>query len=125
MVIMTIVGLEDELEKTIDDKPCIGIIFRFNEDAWIGSDGDVNFRKRLRWIKSKSCTGCPKCDWLYDDLSERISNYDLMRDHDIGIDYEDCVHGKLYRLQVGNVSRDWESGVVDDYDLEFVEYKEE
>jgi hypothetical protein len=33
-------------------------------------------------------------------------------------------HGALYDLRVTNISRDWETGIVDDYDFEFVKRKE-
>ena len=36
----------------------------------------------------------------------------------------DVEHNGLYTINATNISRDWESGYVDDYDLELVRYDE-
>ena len=33
-------------------------------------------------------------------------------------------NGAIYTLSVTEISRDWESGVVDDYELQFVKYRQ-
>ena len=115
---------EFELDKIVDDDPevCKGLVFRCERTAWFGIDQDINFRRRFRLLKRKSCPGCSKCDWMWDDLSERFSDFGSQQD---GIDYDDCEHGKLYELQTTDVSYDYESGFVDSYNMKFVEVKED
>jgi hypothetical protein len=97
-------------------EPCQGLIFRYNREHWIGKAGDLNFRDRFRWNKTLSCDGCEKCDWMWDDLGEFMGVY---MD---GIIFNNPTQDKLYRLSVVNITRDWESGHVDGYDLEMVEW---
>ena len=64
-----------ELTERPQPEVCKGQIYRAAYDAWVGSDGDVNFRQRFRWVKSKSCEGCDQCDWLSEDL-DNFMDYD-------------------------------------------------
>ena len=111
---LTLEELKDAF-KSIDlnkvGEQCKGLVFRCEITTWVGKDNDVNFRERYRFIKSMSCEGCDQCGYLWDDIRE-----------DIPI-IHNGEHGKLYTLEVVNMSRDWESGCVDDWDLEFVEMK--
>jgi hypothetical protein len=34
-------------------------------------------------------------------------------------------NGKLYKLMITNISKDWETGFVDNYDIKFEELEEE
>lgn len=109
-------------ETNPEPKPtCNGLVFRYEKTAWIGSAGDINFKDRFRPIKSKSCTGCEECGYLQDELQERLSEYS--NGWDIII-CDNPIDGKLYTPSVTNISRDWETGLVDDWDIEFTEYVE-
>jgi hypothetical protein len=70
-------------------------------------------------MKRMSCAGCSHCGALLEDLQERLSLYG-----DDKFVYapvvQDAENGALYTLAVANESRDWETGIVDDWDLEFV-----
>ena len=113
-------AFREEMEKAKNPGPeCKGLIFRYSRDVWIGSDNDVNFRDRFRWNKTLSCDGCDKCLWMWDDLQEFMGDYSKGE----GVMF-DGVQDKLYQLMVTNISTDWESGHVDDSDLEFVKCEE-
>lgn len=102
------------LEK--NPKPhCKGIIFRADCQNYIGKKGEIVFKTVLKQLKKKSCPGCEQCGWLESDIREFIS-FDTPF---LGI--ENIEPNKFYTFQVTNISKDWESGIVDDWDLEIVE----
>ena len=106
--------LVDLLVKSPEDKiVCKGRIYRGKQDAFINVKGEYVYRERMIPLKRQSCSGCDKCGWMDEDLSEFVGNDTLPIIQNI----ED---GATYRLSVVNESRDWESGHVDDYDFEFV-----
>lgn len=112
-----------DLVKETDPEPesCKGLVFRCEQTGWVGSDKDVNFRERYRFLVRKSCPGCSKCEWMFDDLWERLSDsswgWNSIR--------HEGENGKLYKLVITNISKDWETGLVDDYDLEFEPIEEQ
>jgi len=118
---MSKISFNDALNEMYNDtKPkCKGIVFRASVSQWMSVQRDINFKKQLRVLKRKSCPGCEQCHWLWDDLSERMSEF--YPQDSIIADVED---GKLYTIITTNLSTDWESGIIDGYDLEFIEYKE-
>ena len=99
-------------------KDCKGQIYRFALDRWVGSDADVNVRYRYRYLASKSCSGCEKCAWLNEALREHLSNLAYGFGGEVH-EYDTPVVGALYQLKMVNVSTDWESGYVDDFDIAF------
>lgn len=99
---------------TVEPIKCKGLFYRGSVENYIGSDGDVNFRTRLRPLKRPSCTGCQKCEWLVDHITEMFGCYNDPSNI-AGID-----QGALYELKVTGYSTDWESGMIDDVDVEFV-----
>jgi len=60
-------------------------------------------------LKKKSCPGCEKCGFLLEDLSQNES-----------VIIPEIEHDELYTVVVTNISKDWETGYVDDWDLEVV-----
>jgi hypothetical protein len=66
-------------------------------------------------MKRLSCHGCEDC-----------FGYDFKEDVENGcgiLGLEKVVDKKLYRIEMCNLSRDYETGVVDDWDLQIVEFK--
>jgi hypothetical protein len=94
---------------------CKGLVFRANRSQYF-TGSTLASRTELRLLKRKSCPGCEKCGWLWDELRQSDFNNRL--------DFDAVSHGKCYTIDMCNVSTDWESGVIDDYDLEFIEVKE-
>jgi hypothetical protein len=68
-------------------------------------------------MKKLSCKGCEHCGWLDEALCEICNDWSL-----IGIN--DVIDGNLYKIVACNESKDWESGMVDSYDLKLEEYKQ-
>ena len=100
-----------------NEKPCEGWFFRGIENHYFNGT-DLVSTKRLRKLKRKSCSnpGCPTCDWLHEIF---IYHHEM--------DYQDMSfveQGKLYQLVIVP-HRDWESGIVDDYEIEFEERQDD
>ena len=87
---------------------CKGKIYRVRESSFMRANGAIVYQRSYQPLKRKSCPGCPACLWMEDYLQE--IDYKVA---DAGYD------GDIVRLVVTNVTHDWESGIVDGYDLEF------
>lgn len=99
-------------------KICKGQVFRARETMYEQpSNGGYVYKVEMIPLKRKSCPGCSKCEWMYEAVSDAISGGYLMLPRII----EDK---GLYTVAITNESRDWESGIVDDYDVEFIEWRE-
>ena len=92
---------------------CKGLIYRGYHSKYIDNKG-LHVRQGFKLLKRKSCTGCIKCGFLIDSMMEVPDS----------IIYPEIENGKLYSCCVTNESRDWETGYIDDYDIEFYEVKE-
>jgi len=88
---------------------CKGLIFRLHINFFKNSKGHIVYKETMVPLKRRSCPGCQYCGFLLDDLSE----------HDHMPIVEDPEHGALYMLGVTNESRDFETGIIDDWDLIF------
>ena len=95
-------------------KECKGLIYRGNVSLCQTNRG-VLFQIRLNELKRKSCSGCPKCEFLRESLGELDINYYPL----LGL--EKVKQDGLYTIRAINLKKDWETGHVDDWDLEVVE----
>jgi hypothetical protein len=103
-------------EQTIEH--CKGLTFRgFYNQYYL--DGKFEIKQGIKLLKRKSCSGCEQCFFLHDALRE-LSDIEGA----IVLPKEGLRNGKLYSVQIINESRDWESGMVDAYDLEIFEATE-
>jgi hypothetical protein len=114
-----------ELKIMADDTPtqpkkCGGMFYRLYREAYTGGAGDVNFKTRFRPQKKLSCEGCGVCLHLTCEDMDILFEQFLDNRCDVN---PNAKNGTLYQLKVTNISTDWETGYVDDYDLEFVEVK--
>ncbi len=109
--------LSEEIVK--DNLPgCKGLTFRGYSSTFISHRSRrIERREGVALLKNSSCPGCEKCDWMLDDMSEHIACETL--------NLPEIEHGTLYSLKVANISRDSESGIIDDFDLEFYKIKED
>ncbi|RLC88858.1 MAG: hypothetical protein DRJ03_01060 [Chloroflexi bacterium] len=83
------------VERKVDPniKECKGLYWRCRINTFI-SDKRICTKKELRFMKRKSCPGCEKCDWLWETLSELVTNACVD-------DYlADIEEGKLYTYNV-------------------------
>lgn len=71
----------------------------------------------MRMLIKDSCDGCQHCGFLEGDLQE----YSCERSVDIRPNIE---HGAKYRLSVVDISRDWETGICDEWHLAFIKIEE-
>lgn len=59
---------------------CKGNIYRYQENAFQNSKGELIWSKRLRRLEKQSCPGCtsmPYCEaYFHDEIGEYISNVD-------------------------------------------------
>ena len=105
-----------ELESK-DKNTCRGLFFRANCTTYFHNN--ILCRKvSLKLLKRMSCKGCERCFWLFTDFEEMSEDYgNALFDH--------VKNGKIYTPVVINISRDYETGYWDDYDIEMREVKEE
>ena len=100
--------------KTEKEEKCKGLVFKASENNYF-SDGRIVFKIEFRLQKRLSCGVCNQCILMLDDIAERMSDgYGLKLPKSIN-------PGKLYQPFVTNISTDWETGHVDDWDLELRE----
>lgn len=92
---------------------CRGIVYRADVQHCKTERG-VMFSVRLNKMKRMSCPGCERCAYLEDDLGE----IDPVHWPVIGI--EKAEHGRLYTIDIVNISTDWESGHADAWDLKLI-----
>lgn len=104
--------------KTLDiNKSCKGIIYKAEVSLFQTKRG-IGYTIRLNEAKKLSCPGCSICNFKrgYDS---GLSEIDVDDWPIIGI--ENVKNGKYYTLETINQHRDYETGIIDDWDLALVE----
>jgi hypothetical protein len=96
---------------------CSGLVFRGRRSQYTSHRTELHTHTKLSLLKRKSCKGCDQCSWLLDELSETASSDNII--------YPNILDGATYTLTVVNISRDWETGLVDDWNLEFKEINDD
>lgn len=98
---------------------CKGKIYKAIINNYINSKGEYINQVRMIPLKRKSCPGCLYCNGITESLRgiSDIDNYLLPT-------ISHVEHGKLYSLNIVNEHYDFENGIVDDWDLEFIEINE-
>ena len=105
------------LETKNNKSKCVGVLVRGIVNIYL-HDNVFMENRGFRILKNKSCGGCESCGWILDNLNEfyhndePISNLHIMENK------------KLYEITYVELSRDFETGYVDDYHFELVEIKE-
>ena len=99
------------------EKParCKGAVFRADVQHFTTKRGGLAFSVRLNKVKRLSCPGCDVCQGWAEHHSEIGNDWPV-----VGI--ETAQDKKLYTLEPCNESRDWETGYIDSWDFELVEY---
>lgn len=109
---------------------CKGQLFKAKFNPFINAKGEYIYQIRMIPIKRLSCKN-PKCEacrfLVHDDLSERISCFDSHKEKlekpalsNLIPNLKHVRHNHIYRLSVVNISKDFETGYVDDWDLAFI-----
>lgn len=91
-----------------------GLVFR-GYIGWYMHKGILTEKKELRLLKSKSCK-CDKCLAWLDEIENMICLEAVI--------FPNIENKKLYTPVVTNVVKDWETGYVDSYNVEFKQVKE-
>lgn len=98
--------------------PCKGKIFRCNKSMYTYNDrGTIIWGEKvvMRELKKKSCPGCENCGYFDDDLSDMTND-----GGDLVSIRPEIEHNALYKLEVVDVTIDYESGLCDGYELAFI-----
>lgn len=109
---------EIKFNDEIDPQQCNSLIFKAKVNVFLNSKNEFVYQQRMIPMKKLSCKGCNQCGFLLEELDERISNKDF------SMIPENIEHGALYRLETTHISRDWETGIIDDWDLEFIKIED-
>lgn len=107
--------LDDLFNTDVPQENCKGVIYKADVQHCKTERG-ILYSIRLNKLKRMSCPGCNQCVYIEDDINEigpgrsQIKNIEMVE------------HGKLYTIEVCDISRDYETGIIDDWNLEVVEY---
>lgn len=109
---------EQAMDGAKDAHVCKGLFYRGRVSSFLDKKGGYTYQERMVPLKRMSCPGCDQCEWLRDSLSESVSYGDTPV-------IKDIKDGAMYSLKVVNESRDFETGHIDSWDMEFVEVSNE
>lgn len=103
------------LEKSPDYEPCTGLLFK-GYSSTFSANGRIENRQGVKLLKKKSCK-CLSCMGMLEEIEEAIrSNYlDLP-----AVIEEDA----FYTARVVEISRDRETGMCDDWQVQIVKLPE-
>ena len=115
----TLFGEEKGMIEVKTQNQCKGATFRGYASTFYDSINQrVERKEGIRILKSKSCPGCQFCAFISDQLPDMIDSKSLI------FPKGGIISGKLYSIRVINESRDYESGMIDDWDFEIFEIKD-
>ena len=97
--------------------PCKGRFFRCIINNYLSHDGGYVEQIRMKPLKRMSCKGCADCEHIDVGMQEQMDN-------DVPLIIENPVHGGTFRVDIGNIGTDWESGYVDEWDYIFTIVKD-
>lgn len=96
------------------ENDCNGRIYRLKQTFFFNAKGHYVETIKLIPMKRLSCKGCDVCFWLDDAAEEELDCYKS------GLSIDEIIDGHLYALTVTEESPDWETGIIEDYQLGFV-----
>jgi len=92
---------------------CTGLVFKAEHIDFMRSDLTLVTKTSLRLMRRKSCK-CSSCDGLLETLHTNMIENGIRPITPV------LQHKKLYTLKMVNIQKDWESGHIDYFDLEYV-----
>ena len=96
---------------------CKGLVYRARVDSFLKRGGEYVDRRGLTLLVRKSCRTCEECLSLLDMFKDYINEGHCVNTNHL----EDM---SAYRLTITNIIKDWELGVVIDYNIEFIKVEE-
>lgn len=103
-----------EITDEVANPECRGVIFKARVSTYNTKRG-IGFTIRLDRMNKLSCPGCEQCGWVDETLEDWISYTG-----EPPLNFLEVENGKLYTIGICNESRDYETGVINDFDLEVV-----
>ena len=97
---------------------CVGKIYRCKINRFLNSKKEYVEQVRMIPQKRLSCRGCQHCGYLEEQISDFIQNKESLLP-------EEPVNGALYHIEIINEVQDWETGIVDEWDLAFIKMETE
>lgn len=101
----------------ISKNACKGLFYRCRVNKFINNSGSYIEKIQFVPLKRKSCKGCRECGFLIEDLKEFVAD-------DINPIIDEVIDGAIYKLVICHESRDWETGLIDEWELCFKKVKE-
>jgi hypothetical protein len=99
----------------MSENECKGLFFKYIVNDY-HSDFSLIKKQTLRFLKRKSCKGCPFCDFIKNDMGESFGYFYFPKSGK---------HGDVYRIVNITDNTDFETGHVDEWHYEFVKVDEE
>lgn len=101
-----------QLEYPEKEDSCKGLYYKAVKNEFFNSKGEYVESIRMRPMSRMSCKGCEDCTYILEDAKLQLGmGYSLL--------WDDVRIGAYYELCVTDFSRDWETGVVDDWEVGF------
>jgi len=89
---------------------CEGLVFKGYISKYLTKDLRIEEKQGLRLIKRLSCN-CDRCHNILSEIYEAIGEYVILP--------KTIEKDGLYKPVYINQSRDWETGIIDNYDITF------
>lgn len=96
--------------------PCKGLFFRGSSSLYV-KDLLIVSRRQVKFLKRASCTGCNGCNWFWESIGEEAADRNVDLDH--------IEQGKIYEAVFVEDGQDLETGLCDDWHIDFREVKRE
>lgn len=115
--IPTLIPLEVKENKEIE---CKGLFWRANVSSYMAKTDDkgiyknLTLKKKLIFLKKRSCKGCGECNFIFDEINDMYQNDPTFIDH--------VKHGKIYTAKILTTYNYYDGIEVDG--IEIVEVKE-
>ena len=103
---------------TTVNSPCKGQIFKAQVSHCRTKRDGFLFSVRLVRQARLSCEGCDNCDWSFDCMGDVSPDWPI-------INIAKAEHGKLYTIGMCNISKDFETCIVDEWNLKLIPVKED
>lgn len=105
-----------EIDKFLQEEEndtCKGQIYKCEQSFFLDKRERYVEKVRMVPMKKLSCPGCKNCGGIIDAYSEFA--------YDHGIDIRPAIfHNEFYILDIVDKSRDWKTGIVDDFGMAFI-----
>ena len=96
---------------------CKGLVYRARVSSFLRRGGEYVDRRGLTLLARKSCRTCGKCFSLSEMFKEYVNDGNYVNTNHLE-------NMGAYRLTITNVIEDYETGLIDHYDIEYIKVEE-